>query len=223
MTGTGRIGSFGDRTLSVGALVAGLLLVPGMTVAASPSPAVVASPSPIAQGMPHDVPALEALLPDAVDGTPLLKLSLGRPSIEAMGNISLGDLDALVEMLGIERTDLELAFANDPTADQVFNYFAWRAAGIPGDTLVETYAKAVPDSSTGAGAVVGSVTIDGRKVVWIAIPGNPVPNLWFWAQGDTLVGIHAVDQATFEKLYRLLPHPAGSPASSPGPSQPVGA
>ena len=154
-----------------------------------------------------------------MDGNTLFKTSLGRPSIEAMGAVSLGDLDFLVERLGIERTDLELAFANDPMAERIFNYFVVRAAGVAGETLVETYAEMVPQSQTGSGAVVGAVTIDGREVVWIAIPNNPVPNLWFWAEGDTLLGIQAADQPTFQKLYRLLPAPGSSPGASPDPSQ----
>lgn len=176
------------------------------------------SPAPTSSDglrVPHDVPAMEALFPDAVDGRPLFKLSLGRPSLELMGDASLGDLDLLVSELGIDRADLELAFANDPTASPVFNYLAFRVAGVSGATLVDTYQRLIP--RTEADATAQRVTIDAREVVWVAIPFNPIPNIWFWAAGDTLLGIQAADQPTFQKLYRLLP-PSTYPLASPSPS-----
>ncbi len=120
--------------------------------------------------------------------------------------------------LGVERTDLELAFANDPTASPLFNYLAFRVAGVPGATLVDTYERLIP--RTEVDATAQRILVDGREVVWVAIPYNPIPNIWFWAEGDTLVGIQAADQAAFEVLYQLLPGPATSsgPLASVSPS-----
>lgn len=184
----------------------------------SPAPSAVGSPAPSAAApvdgfrVPHDVPDLESLFPSSVDGRPLFRMSMGRPSLEAMGDASLGDLDALVSELGVARTDLEIAFANDPAASPAFNYLAFRVAGVDGPTLVETYERMVPQTEVGATAQ--RVAVDGREVVWVAMPSNPIPNIWFWAEGDTLVGIQAADQATFERLYRLLPAPVRSPFPS---------
>lgn len=206
------------------ASAASLLLMVGALPAVAqgsppPGPALP-SATPIAGfSIPHDVPDLESLFPDAVDGRPLFKMSMGRPTLEAMGDASLGDLDALVVELGVERGDLELAFANDPSASPPFNYFAFRVAGVPGPTLVETYERMVP--RTEVDAVVQHIPVAERQVVWVSIPNNPIPNIWFWAQEDTLVGIQTADQPTFERLDGLL---AGVPASpAPGATSDPGA
>ncbi len=220
------IGSRGRRVARLGrgvVILGALVLLPpwgALPVGAqAPSaPVPVASPSAPVDPfrVPHDVPELEALFPASVDGRPLFMLSMGRPSLEAMGDASLGDLDALVTELGVRRTDLEMAFANDPTASPAFNYLAFRVAGVDGPTLVETYERMVPQTEVGASAQ--RMTIDDREVVWVAIPNNPIPNLWFWAQGDTLVGIQAADRATLERLFRLMPRAGDPPGPSPAAS-----
>jgi len=190
--------------------VAGVASVTGQT--ASPGPTPYDSPN-----LPHDARDLEALFPDSVDGRPLGKLSIGRPTIEGMVGTT-SDLDAFADALGVELTDFEIAFANDPTAmatgTPVFNYMAFRVAGVTGGSLVEAYERLTP--ATEVDAVAARATIDGREVVWVRMPYNPVPNIWFWAEGDVLVGIQAADQATFEKLYRLMPArpPTGSPIAT---------
>jgi len=207
------------RGSGIVATAVALLAVGGLAPASAQSPSPASSPvasQAVDPSIPHDVPDLEALFPDAVDGATLFKLSMGRPTLEAMGDASLGDFDALVAELGIERGDLELAVANDPTS-AAFNFLAFRAAGISGEQLVAAYERLVPQSETGA--VAQRISVGDQEVVWVSMPNNPIPNLWFWAQGDTLVGIQTADQATFERLYGLLPPaPSGSPAPSPGAS-----
>ncbi|MFN8518988.1 MAG: hypothetical protein U0667_06275 [Chloroflexota bacterium] len=207
----GRLRHIASITVIAAAVVVGGA-VP--TTAQSPSPASSpAATQAVDPSIPHDVPDLEALFPDAIDGTTLFKLSMGRPTLEALGDASLGDFDALVAALGIERGDLELAVANDPTS-AAFNFLAFRAAGITGEQLVEAYETLVPQSEVDA--VAQRIPVGDQEVVWVSMPNNPIPNLWFWAQGDTLVGIQAADQATFQRLYALLPPTvSASPAASP--------
>lgn len=205
------------RGMRSAVLAVGLVAVGGLAPASAQSPPPMAAPSPttpaVDLSMPHDVPDLEALFPDSVDGSPLFKLSMGRPTLEALADQGMGQLDVFVSELGIERTDLELAFANDPTADPLFNYLAFRAAGITGPALVEAYARMVPQAE--ASATTRTVTIDGREVTSISMPSNPLSEIWFWTEGDALVGIQTVDLATLERLYRLMPGQAGPPAGSP--------
>ncbi len=214
-------------TGSLGAICAILAagVIGGPVGAASPSPAPspgsTAGPTPsapVVAGIPHEVPDLEALFPTAVDGKPLFRLSMGRSFIEAVGDdASLGDLNAMADDLGTDLADFELGFANDPTADPLFNYTAWRVVGVDGATLVESYARLVP--KTEVNAFARPYTIDGRDVIWMSMPYNPIPNIWFWSQGDTLVGIQAADIAAFTKLYGLLPGAMATGSPDPGASE----
>ncbi len=80
--------------------------------------------------LPHEDPALEARLPDSVDGNTLFKLSVG--PVSSVGNEGAEPVKKLASEIGDGTGNFGLAFANDPTATaDPFNYFALRIPGAP--------------------------------------------------------------------------------------------
>ena len=97
------------------------------------------SPAPSASSnlvLPHEDPALEARLPDTVDGNPLFTLSVG--PVASAGNEGAEPVKKLVSEIGDGTGNFGLAFANDPSATaDPFNYFALRIPGAPTAQLVD--------------------------------------------------------------------------------------
>ena len=75
------------RRLLGGLMLTSLLLGVAVPTAAqgSPNPAPMDDPR-----IPHDVPTLEALVPGSVDGRPLFRMSMGRPSLALMATPAWG-------------------------------------------------------------------------------------------------------------------------------------
>jgi hypothetical protein len=184
---------------------------PGSPAAAG-SPVASPSATPDPQ-VPHDAPDLEAVLPSEVDGTPLFTTSLGAPTWERFPAAATEVLVQLASALGVELSAIEFAFANDPTADPLYNYFAARAAGVPGSAVVDAYATLANDAEEGS--TLADSELGGIPVRHLSAPNNPVGDVWFFASGDVLIGIQAADAATAERLIALLPTSQGSPAPSP--------
>lgn len=211
-------------TRLIAPLVALLLLVVGCggggSSATSPSASPVASvsvgpvdtPAPTASdllpsgapsglALPHDDPDLEARLPDEVDGTQLLKLSVG--PVSSAGNVGAEPVRALAREIGDGSGNFGLAFANDATRDPAWNIFALRIPGADATELLDRYTGlTVADTP---GSETDAVTLAGRGVVRITAPGNPIGDVWIYTLDDTLFGVQAGSQADAERLLALLP------------------
>lgn len=184
---------------------------PGSPLAASPntqpsssaagstpvtSPATPRPSSSQALVIPHDDPALEALLPNEVDGTQLLKFSVG-PGSSAPGQQGLADV---ARRIGDGSGSFGLAYAGDP--DGGFNLFLLRVPGADSSELLTQFAQ-----MTYAGIVGGSfesTSLGGRDVVHIVDPASEIGDIWFYARDDLLLGVQAGTATQATELLALL-------------------
>lgn len=194
-------------TLAIAGCGSGSASVPP---ASAPSSAPISSSGPTSLApspssnlvLPHEDPALEARLPDSVEGNKLFKLSVG--PVSSVGNEGAEPVKKLVSEIGDGTGNFGLAFANDPTATaDPFNYFALRVPGAPTAQLVDRYAALTVADTRGAESE--QVTVAGKQVTHVTAPGNPIGDVWFYAIGDTLFGVQARSAEKAAALVALLP------------------
>jgi hypothetical protein len=202
-----------------------MLVIVGAVPSVAQSPSAPASVEPStsqAPGgtLPHDAPELEARIPDTIDGAPLVKGSFGAPTWEQFGLEAVGEVATIAQELGVDASAVEFAFANDPTASPLFNLFLIRVTGVAPEQVTELYGRLAAEEQ--AGSTLETVTLGGTQVSHLIAPANPVGDVWFYPQGDAMVGIQTADPATAERLSQLLaavPAPSGS-GPSPAASAP---
>jgi hypothetical protein len=147
--------------------------------------------------IPHDDPALEALLPDEVDGTKLLKISVSPISAGAAGAQSM---KALAERIGDGSGSFGLAYAGDPGGD--FNLFALHIPGAdPSDLLTQFSQMTLAETIGGS---VEAATLGDRDVVHIIDPVSEIGDVWVFAKGDTMLGVQAGSATQAAELIALL-------------------
>gem|GEM_PF-3914288 len=212
------------RTAWMVALVTALACLSGPALAAAPSDAPTSTPAtstaaspaaPVDPRLPHDAVHLEALLPDAVAGTALFKVSYGPPTWALLGPEGTASFVAISDAFERDIDDLTMAFANDPTAVPVFNLFAIEVAGVPGAAVAETYGQMAQQAEVGS--TLSPATLGGVPVIHLAAPNNPIRNVWFLGVDGVMLGIQATTEAQAEQLLGLLPTsvPAASPSAAP--------
>ena len=207
------------RSLLAGALAAVVALgactssgppVGSPSAAVSPSPSVAIVPSALARTpgtspatprpsvvIPHDDPALEAILPDEVDGTKLLKISVSPISTNSTGAQSM---KALAERIGDGSGSFGLAYAGDPGGD--FNLFALHIPGADGSDLLTQFAQMTLAETVGGS--VEAATLGDRDVVHVVDPVSEIGDVWFYADGDTLLGVQAGTATQAGALIELI-------------------
>jgi len=147
--------------------------------------------------IPHDDPALEAILPDEVDGTKLLKISVSPISTNATGAQSM---KALAERIGDGSGSFGLAYAGDPGGD--FNLFALHIPGADGSDLLTQFAQMTLAETVGGS--VEAATLGDRDVVHVVDPVSEIGDVWFYADGDTLLGVQAGTATQAGELIELI-------------------
>ena len=181
---------------------------PAASATASASPPASAAPSGSggqaspSSGIviPHEDLALEARLPDEVNGKKLFKLSVG--PLSSAGNAGAEPIKALAKEIGDGTGNFSLAYANDPTSG-TFNFFALRIHGASTALLVQRYAAlTVADSR---GSEQEQVKLADKDVTHVTAPGNPIGDVWFYAIDDTLFGVQAGSPEQAAELVKLLP------------------
>ena len=173
---------------------------------ATPGPATPAPPSqPPASGsanpgfvIPHDDPGLEALLPNDIDGTALLKLSVG--PVSSLGVAGAQGLKDVADEIGDGSGNFGLAYAGDPAGE--FNLFALRIPGAESSELATQFAQMTLAETLGGS--VESAELGGRDVVHIVDPVSQIGDVWFYAEGDTLFGVQAGSAGDATDLLALL-------------------
>jgi hypothetical protein len=212
------------RSLIAVTLVASLALAACSTPAASPAgsssstgPAprpAIATPGPATQApgsqppaggsptpgfvIPHDDPGLEALLPSEVDGTALLKLSVG--PVSSLGVAGAQGLKDVADEIGDGSGNFGLAYAGDPAG--AFNLFALRIPGAESSELLTQFAQMTLAETLGG--KVESAELGGRDLVHVIDPVSEIGDVWFYAKGDTLLGVQAGSASEATDLLALL-------------------
>lgn len=180
------------------------------SLAASPSPSVAIVPSAPARTpgtspatprpsvvIPHDDPTLEAILPDEVDGAKLLKISVSPISTDATGAQSM---KALAERIGDGSGSFGLAYAGDPGGG--FNLFALHIPGADSSDLLTQFAQMTLAETVGGS--VEAATLGDRDVVHVVDPVSEIGDVWFFADGDTLLGVQAGSATQAGELIELI-------------------
>ena len=148
--------------------------------------------------IPHDDPGLEALLPNDVDGATLLKLSVG--PVSSLGVAGAQGLKDVAKEIGDGSGNFGLAYAGDP-AEQ-FNLFALRIPGADSSELLTQFAQMTLAETVGG--KVESAELGGRDVVHVIDPVSEIGDVWFYAKGDTLLGVQAGSAREATDLLALL-------------------
>lgn len=170
-------------------------LPPGVTPTPSPTPFDKwASPPPMPPMSPtpasHGDLALEALLPDSIDGRVLTKTS---GTGEQMG---MTDPDPILTAFGKHSSDLAdaTAFAT-PTANEPMLIIAVdRLRGVPADQLLVAMLERMPD------AKVSRTSLGGHEVTYVVYGAWPV---WYYATGELLYGVAGAEQDVAKALTNL--------------------
>ncbi len=173
------------------------------------APATSAEPTPteaaVASGSPEPSPAapeLLALLPDAIDGTPLTSGSA--IGTDVLGNDTSGRaMIAALETLGKTPADLQLAQAYDETGTLDCYLVAFRIVGMPatelGPVIVSTWL-----SGSSPGVSTSTVTLGGRELTKVSY-GADGPVSYVRASGEAVVVIATSDEALAGTVAALLP------------------
>lgn len=166
-------------------------LPPGETPTPSPTPYdKLGSQAPLPTF--HADPALEALLPNTIDGRSLTKES--RTGVEA----GKTDTDPLLKAFGRQPADYADATGTlMPTEDQPAGSFGvYRLRGVPGDQLLAYELAQMPD------AKVSKVTLGGHEVTYVEYGAWPV---WMYATGDLVYAVGLAGEATAATFFAGLP------------------
>jgi len=183
-----------DRLADVEALMASFevlgnpvaSLPPGVTMPPSPTPYdKYGSPAPMATF--HGDPALEALLPDSVDGVALTKES--RTGVQ----MGLTDNDPFLAPFGKHPADLASASAV-ATQPPMLMVNVVRLRGVAADRLLAAALESVP------GDAVSHVSLGGRQVTYVTYGAWPV---WYYATGELLYGVAGLEETAAKVLAGL--------------------
>ena len=156
----------------------------------TPSDSIPVSCEPVSAD--HACPALEALLPDSVEGYPLKKESHTADQIYERP-------DPRLVGLGKEPADLTIAFGWPSIAGRIISVWVQRLDGVSGGELLAATLEGM------GGAGVSQTSLGGREVTLVT--GGTVP-VWYYATDDLLFLIQATGQDTVaggeETVARIL-------------------
>ncbi len=178
------------------------------TASAAPSGSAVPTDSPEPSIDRHAIPALEALLPAAVNGIDLERLSITGPDFYKTGtDVNRSQLDELLKNLGKTVDDLSVADAGDPTGKAVFEVGIFKVAGAETAQLLSEWVAF--DQAAKPGRIkVSNVTIDGRSLTKIVDSSMDVGGTAYaFAVDDAIFLVRADDPALLSAALASLPRP----------------
>lgn len=191
-------------------MIAGLFIAAACTPAASPAPPVSTTVTPIPPPTPvvtpattpgslvpvatdHADPALEARLPDNVDGIALTKKSYTADQISERP-------DPRLVSLGKDPAELTIATASHLGPPMVIVIWLERLRGVSGDQLLAATLESMP------GAPASQASLGGHEVT--VVDGGTLRSTWHWATGDLLYRITTFSEETAapseETVARIL-------------------
>jgi len=156
--------------------------------------AASSGPSPVPPtGDKHADPALEALLPAEVSGTPMQLQSYSFAEVFASGG-DRATVDAFLQSIGKSEDDGTTATALDPTNKLPGGIIAFRIAGADPAVLLPAIVS-VEQSDLGAGATSKQATVGGKSVTVVSVGSGVNDTEWVYGSGDVVFVVHASDEA----------------------------
>lgn len=159
-------------------------------VAPAPSSAAASLPAVTAS---HADPALEALLPAEVSGTPMQRSSATLAALVAAG-ANRTAIDGFLQGIGKSESDGTYAAAFDPANAVGGGIFAFKVAGIDAGVLLPAI-LAVEQSDLGAGATTRRANVGGKDVTVVSVGTGVNDTEWVYARDGVVFVIHAPDEA----------------------------
>jgi hypothetical protein len=197
-----------DEALATAAAGGVAALAGGNGIAAS-GPAVTPGPTDSgaadtsgADTTPHDVPALEALLPHAVQGTTLATQS-------TTGTLALGEdassqaLLASLQGLGKSAADLGLAEAYDDSGTLDLDLVAYQVKGVDATVLRQAIVQSWLAAGS-SGITTAEATVGGKAVTTVNY-GDGGQLDYLYARGDLVIDVATSDPALAGQVLSLLP------------------
>jgi hypothetical protein len=182
---------------------------PASAALSSTEPSAVATTPPLSAGpsLPavtssHADPALEALLPGEISGTPMQRSSATFAALLASGGDRTA-IDAFLQGLGKSESDGTYAAAFDPTNTVGGGIFAFKIAGVNADVLQPAIVS-VEQSDLGAGATTKQATVGGKSVTVVSVGTGVNDTEWVYGHDDVVFVIHAADEAHAATFLQAL-------------------
>jgi hypothetical protein len=165
--------------------------------------------------VPHDMPDLEALLPPAVNGSPMTFDSLKGDGY-LVGDDWSTSVTGFLTSVGKTPADLQVAEANDPDGALDLVVTVFRVPGVDGtalrDALIKAYRGDFPTLKT------SDVTLGGKTVTKGDF-GADASGSFFFVKGELVYDISTSDQAIATAALAAIPGSgASAPAGSPAPA-----
>jgi hypothetical protein len=150
----------------------------------------------------HADPALEALLPAEVSGTPMQRSSATLASLLDSGG-DRSSIDAFLQGLGKSESDGTFAAAFDPTSALGGGIFAFKIAGVNSGVLLPAIVS-VEKSDLGAGATTTQATVGGKSVSVVSVGNGVNDTEWVYGHEDVVFVVHATDEAHASAFLEVL-------------------
>jgi hypothetical protein len=168
------------------------------SIAPSASPSVGPSPSPAP--VSHVAPDLEALLPQAIDGTAMSSQSVAGTA--ALGTDATStSLIASLAKFGKTPADLEIAESHDATGTLQVRLFAFRVKGVKGTDLATAIVTSWMANTTET-PTRSNVTIAGRKITKVGYTQGPAD--YVYGTATIAFDVETTDQTLVSKVLALL-------------------
>lgn len=153
--------------------------------------------------LPHEDPALEAVLPSSINGAQLQKGSFkGAGFVQGAGNNAKQFTDFL-GALGKSPNDVSFAIAVDMSGQFQGSVGAFRVAGADQGQLLTAFTAAAKQGTSGA--QVTQANVGGKDVTKIVDPTDTAGAQYVYGKGDTLFLAQAKDDATAATVLQALP------------------
>jgi len=160
-----------------------------------PSTAVAGGPSTDPLASFHGAQDLEALLPDAIAGVPVIKASVtGTDFMSTLGGSE--ELGSALTALGKTPADLSVAFGSAGTG----TIFAFQVNGVPGAQILSALFAAQSEGST-----VTDVTLGGKSVKKVIASGETTASYIYSAGDVVFVTLAGITDAQLNDLFAALP------------------
>lgn len=155
------------------------------------------SPSPV-----HAAPGLEALLPRAVNGVPLVSQSTRGDAAGLDGDASGQALISALQSSGKTAADLEIAEAYDASDTYDITVTAFQATGMDAATLRQAIVGAWM-SAAGSGVTSTQGTVGGKAVTTIEYGGGPSD--YIYVHGAVVFDVSTSDADLAAQALMSLP------------------
>lgn len=178
------------------------------TPSPTPTPTPQATPTPAASGaipfpsIGNSDTALEAILPDTIDGITLQKYSMKADEFLNSGQNDPQSV-AFLNALGVDPSTISVAFGFglDIQNQSALGVFAFKAPGAGSDTLLSVFKTASEQGNSGYSW--SSATVGGKSVQVSDEPSQPGLKIYLYATNDILFLVTGSEGPSADTLATL--------------------